>query len=67
MAKTVKKNKKKVDPEGIAFVKASFNNTLITLTDKFGNEIATDSQGSVIASANEKLHSELISLINKEN
>ena len=37
------------------------------ITDKFGNEITTDSQGSVIASANEKLHSELISLINKEN
>ena len=37
------------------------------ITDKFGNEITTDSQGSVIASANEKLHSELISLINREN
>ncbi len=37
------------------------------ITDKFGNEITTDSQGSVVASANEKLHSELISLINKEN
>ena len=35
------------------------------ITDKFGNEITTDSQGSVIASANEKLHYELISLINK--
>ena len=37
------------------------------ITDKYGDEITTDSQGSVIASANEKLHSELISLINKEN
>ena len=37
------------------------------ITDKFGNEITTDSKGSVIASANEKLHSELISLINEEN
>ena len=36
------------------------------ITDKFGNEITTDSQGSVVASANEKLHSELISLINEE-
>ena len=35
--------------------------------NKFGNKITTDSQGSVIASANEKLHSELISLINDEN
>ena len=47
MAKTVKKNKKKVDPEGIAFVKASFNNTLITLTDKFGNTIAWASAGGM--------------------
>lgn len=47
MAKAVKKNKKKVDPEGIAFVKASFNNTLITLTDKFGNTIAWASAGGL--------------------
>ena len=47
MAKSVKKNKKKVDPEGIAFVKASFNNTLITLTDKFGNAISWASAGGM--------------------
>ena len=47
MAKAVKKNKKRVDPEGIAFVKASFNNTLITLTDKFGNTIAWASAGGL--------------------
>jgi len=47
LAKTVKKNKKKVDPEGIAFVKASFNNTLITLTDKFGNTITWASAGGM--------------------
>ena len=47
MAKTIKKNKKKVDPEGIAFVKASFNNTLITLTDKFGNTITWASAGGM--------------------
>jgi len=47
LAKTLKKNKKKVDPEGIAFVKASFNNTLITLTDKFGNAIAWASAGGM--------------------
>ena len=47
MAKAVKKNKKKVDPEGIAFVKASFNNTLITLTDKFGNAITWASAGEM--------------------
>ena len=47
MAKVVKKNKKKIDPEGIAFIKASFNNTLITLTDKFGNAIAWASAGGM--------------------
>jgi small subunit ribosomal protein S11 len=47
LAKAVKKNKKKVDSEGIAFVKASFNNTLITLTDKFGNAIAWASAGGM--------------------
>jgi small subunit ribosomal protein S11 len=47
LAKTVKKNKKKIDPEGIAFIKASFNNTLITLTDKFGNAIAWASAGGM--------------------
>ena len=44
--KTSKKRKKiKVDPEGIAFIKATFNNTIITLTDKFGNTIAWSSAG----------------------
>ena len=47
MAKVTKKNKKKVDPEGIAFIKASFNNTLITLADKFGNSISWASAGGM--------------------
>ena len=34
------------------------------ISDKFGNEITTNSQGSVVASANKELHSKLISLIN---
>jgi len=37
------------------------------ITDKFGKEINTDSQGSVVVSANEELHSKLIQLINEEN
>jgi len=37
------------------------------ITDKFGKEITTDSQGSVVVSANEELHSKLIQLINEEN
>ena len=35
------------------------------ISDKFGNKITTDSQGSVVASANKELHSKLISLINE--
>ena len=35
------------------------------ISDKFGNEITTDSHGSVVASANKELHSKLISLINE--
>ena len=35
------------------------------ITDKFGKEITIDSQGSVVASANQALHSKLISLINQ--
>ena len=46
MAK-ISKRKKKVDPEGIAFIKASFNNTIITLCDKFGNAITWASAGEL--------------------
>lgn len=42
-----KKKKVKVDPEGIATVKATFNNTIISLSDKFGNTIAWASAGQV--------------------
>ena len=35
------------------------------ISDKFGNEITIESQGSVVASANKELHSKLISLINE--
>ena len=45
MAKINNKKKSKVDPEGIAFIKATFNNTVITLTDKFGNAISWASAG----------------------
>ena len=46
MAKTNRK-KKKVDSEGIAFIKASFNNTIVTLADKFGNVISWSSAGAL--------------------
>ena len=42
-----KKKKTKVDPEGIAFIKSTFNNTIITLTDKYGNAISWSSSGSL--------------------
>ncbi len=45
MAKVNNKKKTKVDPEGIAFIKATFNNTVITLADKFGNAISWASAG----------------------
>ena len=47
MAKINNKKKTKVDPEGIAFIKATFNNTVITLADKFGNAISWASAGVV--------------------
>ena len=42
-----KKKKIKVSPEGIAFIKATFNNTIITLTDKYGNAISWSSSGAL--------------------
>jgi hypothetical protein len=42
-----KKKKVKVSPEGIAFIKATFNNTIITLSDKKGNAICWKSAGSL--------------------
>ena len=46
MAKSNKK-KIKVHPEGIASIKATFNNTIITLSDKSGNAIAWASAGAL--------------------
>lgn len=43
--KKKKKKKTQVEPEGIAHIKASFNNTHITLTDMQGNVIALISAG----------------------
>lgn len=41
-----KKKKIKVDTEGIANIKATFNNTIITLTDNYGNVISWSSAGT---------------------
>jgi len=47
-SKDRKKKKKKglVDGAGIAHIKATFNNTHITLTDKFGNVVAWSTAGT---------------------
>lgn len=50
MAKSEKrktKKKEKVDAVGVVHIKATFNNTLITITDAFGNVIAWSSAGRV--------------------
>ena len=47
MAKVTRKAKKKVhvDAVGIAHIKASFNNVLVTITDVYGNTISWSSAG----------------------
>ncbi len=47
MAKSTKKTKKKihVDANGIAHIKASFNNVIVTITDVYGNTISWSSAG----------------------
>ncbi len=44
-AKTGKKAKKVVDAEAIAHINATFNNTLITISDVHGNAIVWSSSG----------------------
>jgi len=45
-AETLKKKDRKNVPMGVAHVNASFNNTIITITDPFGNTIAWSSSGA---------------------
>lgn len=49
MAKNFKKTKKKVHVEsaGVAHVKATFNNVIVTLTDMHGNTISWASSGKL--------------------
>jgi small subunit ribosomal protein S11 len=49
MAQTPKKAKKKIQVEanGIAHVKATFNNVIVTLTDNYGNTIGWASSGKM--------------------
>lgn len=41
-----KKSKKKIDSHGVAHIKSTFNNTHVTLTDKFGNVIVWEKAGT---------------------
>ncbi len=43
--KKAKKRKVKVDPEGLAFIQASFNNIIVSLTNKAGQVISWSSAG----------------------
>lgn len=43
----VKKEKKKNIAEGCVFIQATFNNTIVTVTDRIGNAISWASAGSL--------------------
>ncbi|MBC8526155.1 MAG: 30S ribosomal protein S11 [Candidatus Cloacimonetes bacterium] len=45
--KTVRKKVKLLESEGVAYIKSTFNNTIITITDLKGNVIAWSSCGKV--------------------
>lgn len=44
--KEKKKKKGKVEAAGVAHIKATFNNTHVTLTDRFGNVVAWSTAGT---------------------
>jgi small subunit ribosomal protein S11 len=45
--KSFKKKEKKMVPVGVVHVQASFNNTIITITDPMGNVLSWSSSGSL--------------------
>src|ERR1700761_9476958 len=45
--KSFKKKEKKVVPSGLVHIQASFNNTIITITDTMGNVLSWSSSGSL--------------------
>src|SRR6201993_1264053 len=45
--KVFKKKERKNVPHGIAFIQASFNNTIVTITDSEGRTLAWKSSGSL--------------------
>jgi small subunit ribosomal protein S11 len=51
---TSRRRNKRVDALGVAHIKATFNNTIITLTDKDGNVISWASTGKVAFTGSKK-------------
>src|SRR6201995_3039715 len=45
--KKFKKRERKNVPFGIAYIQASFNNTIVTITDQMGNTLSWKSSGSL--------------------
>jgi small subunit ribosomal protein S11 len=45
--KTFKKRERKHVPHGLAFIQASFNNTIVTITDLAGNTVSWKSSGAL--------------------
>ena len=45
--KAFKKKEKKFVPQGIAYIQASFNNTLVSITDLHGNLVSQSSSGAL--------------------
>jgi small subunit ribosomal protein S11 len=45
--KTAKKREKKVVPVGHAYIQATFNNTIVTISDTEGNTVCWSSSGSL--------------------
>ena len=45
--KSFKKKEKKSVPSGVVYIQASFNNTIITITDQMGNVLSWSSSGSL--------------------
>jgi len=47
LRKKTKRRDKRVEPEGVVHIQATFNNTIVTIADKHGNTISWASAGKV--------------------
>jgi hypothetical protein len=62
----IKKGKKRVDVQGIACVNASFNNTIVSITDARGNVVAWGSPETPDLRVLVKAHHLQLSLLQKQ-